>query len=48
MKWITVKEYHELTGIKLATIYKQIAEGRIKYEKKFGKLVVAYKEKQIA
>lgn len=45
---MTVKEYHELTGTKLATIYKQIAEGRIKSDRKFGKLVVAYKEKQAA
>lgn len=47
MKWMTVKEYHELTGKKLATIYKQISENRIRHDRKFGKLIVAVKEKEL-
>lgn len=44
---MTVKEYHQLTGKKLATIYKQIAEKRIKSDRKFGKLVVGINEKEL-
>lgn len=47
MKWMTVKEYHELTGEKLSTIYKQVKEGRLKSERKFGKLVVKSKEELV-
>jgi hypothetical protein len=48
MKWMTVKEYHELTGEKLSTIYKQVKENRIKSDRKFGKLVIGVKEKEAA
>lgn len=43
MKWMTVKEYAEFKGQSLAAIYKQIAENRIKFERKFGRLVIAVK-----
>ena len=42
---MTVKEYAELKGQSLAAIYKQIAENRIKFKKKFGRLVVVVDEK---
>lgn len=45
MKMMTVKEYAELKGQSLAAIYKQIAENRIKFQKKFGRLVVVVHEK---
>jgi hypothetical protein len=46
MKWVTVKEYAEIKGLTLAAVYKQINENRVKFEKKFGKLVIAYKEER--
>lgn len=48
MKWVTVKEYAEKKGITLAAAYKQIAENRVKFERKYGKLVVLFNEKQAA
>lgn len=43
---MTVKEYAEFQGISLAAAYKRVNENRVKSEKKFGKLVVAIKEKE--
>lgn len=45
---MTVKEYHEASGKSLAAIYKRIAENRIKFDRKFGKLVVGVREKSSA
>lgn len=42
MKWITVQEYAEKANLSLAGAYKQIKEKRVRSEKKFGKIVVAF------
>lgn len=41
---MTVKEYAEFKQKSIAAIYKQIDEGRVKFERKFGKLVIPVKE----
>lgn len=48
MKWVTVKEYAEIRGITLAAVYKAINENRVKHDRKFGKIVIAYKENELA
>lgn len=45
---MTVQEYANLEGIALSAAYKRVKEGRVKSEKKFGKLVVFYKQKEVA
>lgn len=45
MKWMTVKEYSDFKGKSLAAIYKQVKEGRVKFERKFGRLVIPVSDK---
>ena len=47
MKWMTVQEYAQLEGIALSAAYKRVKQGRVKSERKFGKLVVGLKEKDL-
>jgi hypothetical protein len=48
MKWMTVQEYADFKGLSLAGAYKRVKDGRVTSEKKFGKLVVKVKEKEVA
>jgi hypothetical protein len=48
MKWMTVQEYAILEGIALSAAYKRVKQGRVKAQRKFGKLVVGVREKQEA
>jgi len=47
MKWITVSEMAKIEGLTIQAIYKRIREGRIKSERKFGKLVVWLGREQV-
>lgn len=44
---MTVQEYATLKGLSLAAAYKRVKEGRAKSERRFGKLVVGVKEKDL-
>ncbi len=46
MKYLTVKEYAEHAGIKLAAAYKRVKEDRCNYERKFGRILVKVKDKE--
>jgi hypothetical protein len=43
MNWITVKEYAEKQGIKLAAAYKRIYDNNVESKKIYGKIVVKNK-----
>ncbi len=45
MEWITVQEYATNEGICLAAAYKRVKEDRVKWQKKFGKIVIKDKSK---
>lgn len=45
---MTVQEYASYKGICLAAAYKQVKEGRVKSERKFGKIVIRVKEAEEA
>lgn len=45
---MTVQEYALLEGIALSAAYKRVKQGRVKSQRKFGKLVVGVKESQAA
>ena len=44
---MTVKEYAEYKGISIPAVYKQIRENRVKSEKRYGKILVAVREKLV-
>lgn len=47
MKYLTVKEYADHEGIKLAAAYKRVKENRCVFEKRYGRIIVKVKEKDL-
>lgn len=43
MKLLTPKEYHEKTGMPIATVYRKIASRKIKSVVKFGRKLIQSK-----
>lgn len=47
MKLITVKDYAALVGKSIPLIYKQIGEGKLKTDRRYGRILIKVKEQSI-
>lgn len=47
MKWITVQEYALLEEICLAAAYKRVKNNQVTWQKKFNKIIIKYKDKEL-
>lgn len=45
MKLMTVKEYAEYIGKSIPLVYKQIRQEQVKFERRFGRLLIKVNEK---
>lgn len=46
MKWLTIKEYAKIEGISIPAAYKRVAENRVPSERRYGRIIIRYTEKQ--
>lgn len=47
MKLMTVKDYAKMVGKSIPLIYKQIGEGKLQTDLKYGRILVKVKDSQI-